>query len=105
MNMGAKTRFMPTSDRPEVPFAEPVAHEAAGDLREPVIDAREEGEDGARSHNVVEVADDVIRVMQGEVDESEEPSGRPVRPTDAEHGQEAEANSICVLKRIEPPQS
>ena len=57
------------------------------DLREPVVDAGEHREDRSRRDDVVEVADDVIGVVQMDVGggEAERQSGQSA---DAEHRQE-----------------
>ena len=67
--------------------AEHVVHLPAGRLREPVVDAGEQREDRARRDDVVEVADDVIGVVQVDVRrrEAERQAGETA---DAEHRQE-----------------
>ena len=52
---------------PEMHLAPKFIHHSAGDLWEPKIDSREQGENRARSNDVMEVRDDVIRVVQVEV--------------------------------------
>ena len=67
--------------------AEEIVHHPAGRLRKPVIDAREERENRSRRHHVVEVADDVVGVVQVDVGagQAEWQAGQP---SDAEHRQE-----------------
>ena len=61
----------------------------AGDLREPVVDAGEHGEDRPRRDDVVEVADDVVGVVQVDVGrrQAERQAGQAA---DAEHRQEGQ---------------
>jgi hypothetical protein len=77
---------------------------AAGRLREPVVDAGEEREDRPRRHDVVEVADDVVGVVQVDVGRRE-PERQAGQPADAEHRQEGEREEHRRVKRIEPPHS
>ena len=89
---------------PEVNLAEHVVHLPACRLREPVIDAGKEREDRPRRHDVVEVGDDVIGVVQVDV-RRRSPSGSPVSPPMPNIGRNASAKSIGVVKRIDAPQS
>jgi len=61
----------------------------AGHLRPPVIQAAEEGDRGASHHDVVEVSDDEVRVMQVQVDadHAQEEAGQT---TNREQEEEAE---------------
>ena len=70
-------------------LAEVLVHLPAGRLREPVVDAGEEREERARRHDVVEVADHVVGVVQVDVGggEAERQAGQAA---DAEHRQEGE---------------
>ena len=84
--------------------AEDVVHLPAGRFREPVIDAREEREDRPGRDDVVEVADDVVRVVQVDVGrrEAERQAREPPMPN---IGRNASAKSIGVVNRIDAPQS
>ena len=88
-NIGMKTPFMPMKVNQKCMLAERLVHLPAGRFREPVVDAREEGHDGAGRHDVVEVADHVVRVVQLDVGggEAERQAGEPADP---EHRQEGE---------------
>src|SRR5205814_1876915 len=48
-------------------LAPEIVHHSASRLREPVIDAGKEGENSARRHDVVEMRDDVVSVVQIEI--------------------------------------
>jgi hypothetical protein len=50
-------------EEPEVELREPLVVHSTGDLREPVVRAREDPEDGAAEEDVVEVRDDVVAVL------------------------------------------
>ena len=102
MNIGMKTTLMQMNDPQKWILPEQLVHLPAGGLREPVVDAGEQREDRARRDDVVEVADDVIRVVQMDVGGAR-PSGRPVSPPMPNIGRNASANSIGVVKRIDPP--
>ena len=41
-----------------------LVHHSAGRFGEPIIDAGEQGEDGARCDNVMEMRDDVVGVVE-----------------------------------------
>ena len=70
-------------------LAQRLVHVAAGHFRIPEVDAREEGEDGARRDHVVEVCDDVVGIVQVQIAEVE--AQRQARQTaDAEHRQEGQ---------------
>ena len=65
------------------------AHVTPGHFRKPIIDAGEQRENRPRRHNIMEVGDDVIGVVQVQVAEIE--AQRQARQTaDAEHRQKAE---------------
>ena len=87
MNIGMKIKFMQTSD-PQKWILPRRVHLPPGGLGEPVVDAREDREDRARRHHVMEVADHVVGVVQVDV------GGRGQRhagqAADAEHRQERE---------------
>ena len=51
-----------------MPLAERLVVHAPGPFRQPVVDAAEEREQRARYQHVVEVRDDVVRVVQRDVD-------------------------------------
>ena len=70
--------------RPEMHFAPEIVHHSAGCFREPIIDAGKEGENGARRHNVVEVCDDVVSIVQIEIG-GIKCEWNPGQSTDAEH--------------------
>ena len=53
---------------PERPLAEPLAHEPAGELREPVVDAADDREDVDADQHVVQVGDDEVGVGELPVD-------------------------------------
>ena len=99
-----KMTFMQMNEPPEVDLAERLVHLPPGHLREPVVDAGEQREDRPRRDDVVEVADDVVGVVQVDVGGAR-PSGSPVSPPMPNIGRNASAKSIGVLKRIDPPQS
>ena len=71
----------------EMNLAQQLAHLTSRGFREPVVDAGQQREDRPRRHDVVEVPDDVIRVMQVDVArcEAERQTGQSA---DAEHRQE-----------------
>ncbi|EGE59446.1 hypothetical protein RHECNPAF_2190041 [Rhizobium etli CNPAF512] len=50
-------------DEAEGPSAEPFAHHAAGDLREPVVDRADEREDGTADQHVMKMCDDEISIV------------------------------------------
>src|SRR6266567_4287807 len=50
--------------RPEMHLAPELVHPAAGRFREPIIDAGEESKDGARGHDVMEMRNDVVGIVQ-----------------------------------------
>ncbi|KAF1857671.1 hypothetical protein Lal_00014188 [Lupinus albus] len=54
--------------QPEVQLAGPFRDDAAGHLREPVVDTGEDDEHGAERQHVVEVRDDVVRVVEVLID-------------------------------------
>ena len=68
----------------EVDLAERLVHLPPGCLRIPVVDPRHEGEDRSRSDDVVEVGDDVVRVVQRDVRDVQA-ERKPREPADAEH--------------------
>ena len=72
---------------PEMHLAEPLVEHAAGDAREPVVDAREQREHRPRCDQVVEVRDHVIGIVQRDITgrETERESGQAA---DTEHRQE-----------------
>ena len=55
-------------DEPEVELPETLVEDPSEDLRPPVVDAAEDGEDRAAEEHVVDVRDDVVRVGQLPVD-------------------------------------
>src|SRR6478609_2301556 len=71
-------------------LAERLAHLPSGRLWIPVVDPREEGEDRPRRDDVVEVPDDVVRIVQRDVGDVEG-ERKPRQPADAEHRQEADS--------------
>src|SRR6266851_5422253 len=75
--------------QPEVPRRQTLAIEPAGDLGEPEIGPREQGEDAATEQHVVQMGDDEVRVVQLIVDRHD---GRPdaADAADDEHGQETQ---------------
>ena len=88
-NIGRKMAFIVDERADEVHQAEPFVEPPAGDLREPVIDGGEEREHRARRHQVVEVADDVVGVVQDEVARPE-PERQAGHAAQAEHRQEGQ---------------
>ena len=82
-----KTTLIETNEPPEVDAAEEVVHLPAGRLREPVVDAAEQRHQRARGDHVVEVADDVVGVVQVDVGRRQA-QRQPGQPADAEHRQE-----------------
>ena len=44
-----------------------LVHHSAGRFGEPIVDAGEQGEDGARRHDVMEMGDDVVGVVEIEI--------------------------------------
>ena len=50
--------------QPEMQFAEKFRIHVSGHLREPVVPAREDREDGAEREHIVEVRDDVVRIVK-----------------------------------------
>src|SRR6266513_1733443 len=59
-----KDRVHADQRRPEMHFAPEVAHLSASRFGEPVINAGEKSEDCARRHDVMEMRDDVVSVVQ-----------------------------------------
>ena len=58
----------PDEHQHELDLAQGLVEHPAGHLREPVVDPREDAEDGAAEQHVVEVRDDPVRVVEREVD-------------------------------------
>ena len=61
-------RLKPTNISHEVQLAPALVQQLAGELREPVVDAREQGERRAAEQHVVHVGDDEVRVVDVEVE-------------------------------------
>jgi len=94
-NIGMKMTFMQTNEPkkwilPSVCSSSAVAFGTSNR-------SREEGEDRPRRDDVVEVADDVVRVVQRDVRDVEG-ERKPREPADAEHREKADAKSMGVLK-------
>src|SRR5580765_1796820 len=68
-------------------FAPEFAHHATGDFRKPIIDSGEQSENGAWRHDVMEMSDDVVGVVEVKVAivEAERQTGQTA---DAEHREE-----------------
>ena len=62
MCIGKKSRFVPTKMIQNADLPRPLEVHPPGDLREPVVHAAEDREDGRAEDDVVEVRDDEVRV-------------------------------------------
>ena len=71
-------------------------------LREPIVPAGEDAEDGAQRQHIVEVRDDVIGVLQGRSTPAFA-STTPVTPPTVNRKMKPTAQTIGAVKRIEPP--
>ena len=87
--MGKNVRFTPEEEQPEVPAAQPLAQQAPGDLREPVVERPEQREHGPADQHVVEVGDDEVGVVHQLV-ERYRGDHHPGEPADDEQHDEAE---------------
>ena len=75
--------------QPEMDLPEPLVEQPAEHLRPPVVDAAEDGEDGAAEEDIVEMRNDVVGVVHLPVDGEgrQEDAGQPAH---REQGDEAE---------------
>ena len=89
MCMGKKVDVDADEQQPEVPPAEALVEQLAGELGEPVVDAGEDREGDAADQHVVQVADDEVRVvgLQVERDGGHHHAGDP-----ADHEDDEEAD-------------
>ena len=62
MCIGKNVTRVPTKVSTKLATAEPLVVHPPGDLREPVVDAAEQREDGGAEDDEVEVGDDEVRV-------------------------------------------
>ena len=85
--------------------SEDFIHFAARNLGEPVINAREQGEDRSRRNNIMEMRDDIIGIMQMDIRRGLAPKGSPVSPPIPNIGKKTRRTASGTLKRIDPPQS
>src|SRR4029450_3882018 len=95
---GQKNDVHTDKRRPEVHFAPELAHLSTGRFREPVINTSKEPEDRARGHDVMEMRDDIVGVMQIEVGtvEGERNAGKAAN---SKHRQECDAEKH---RHVEP---
>ena len=99
---GKNSTLAPTKEIQKWSAPDPVGDDVAGHLREPVVPAREDREDGAERQHVVEVRNDVIGVLE---QRSMPALARttPVTPPTVNRKMKPIAHSIGALKSIEPP--
>ena len=89
MNIGMKMKLMNSIDKREMHLAPEFVHQPPRRFRIPIIDAGKNGEDRPRRHDVMEMADDVIAVVQLNV-AGVEAQRQPGQTADAEHRQKAD---------------
>ena len=93
---GKNVQVEEDEERPEVPLAEPAVHRLPGDLREPVVEAAEQGEDQAAHDRVVEVRQHEEAAVHGDVDRDvgEEHAGHPADQEVEQHPETEEHRGL-----------
>ena len=92
MCSGKNVRLTPMKKSQNCHLPEPLAQHSPGDLREPVVDGREQREHRAADQHVVQVRDDEIGVMDLEVERhrAEHDAGQPADQQDEEEAEHEE---------------
>ena len=102
MNCGKNVRLKPTKIDQRGEPAPALGVQPAGDLRPPVVQAAHVGHDHAADHDVVEVGDDEVGVVDVDVDR-QRGQEQPGQPADREQADEARARTASAsANEIEP---